>query len=117
MTPAAIASTTNTAAKNDVPSDQKDDDIILEPLYMPDSVLPPPRNREANSTHRLSRLDMQRAINDVKRFVEARLESDLKVVKVGVVIVFVLLHRLRKTMTRSSMSSKTHACCIFQCTI
>ena len=84
MTPATIASTTNTTAKNDVPSDQKDDDIIiLAPLYMPDSVLPPPRNREANSTHRLSRLDIQRAINDVKRFVEARLESDLKVVKVS----------------------------------
>ena len=50
--------------------------------YMPDSVLPPERNREANSTHRLSRLDLQRAMTDVKRFVESRLESDLNLVKV-----------------------------------
>ena len=55
--------------------------MIVEELYMPESVLPPSRNRDANSTHRLSRLRVQRAINDVKRFVEARLESDLKVVK------------------------------------
>jgi len=50
-------------------------------LYMPDAVLPPKKNRNANSTHRLSRLEVQQAITDVKRFVEARLESDLKVVK------------------------------------
>ena len=80
MTPATVATTT--AAKNDVHHDKEGNDI-MESLYMPDSVLPPPRNREANSTHRLSRLDIQRAIQDVKRFVEARLESDLKVVKVG----------------------------------
>lgn len=49
---------------------------------MPPEVLPPERNREANSTHRLSRLDLQRAMTDIKRFVEARLESDLKVVRV-----------------------------------
>jgi len=51
-------------------------------LYMPETVLPPKRNLVANSTHRLSRLDVQRAMTDIKRFVEARLESDLKVVKV-----------------------------------
>jgi aspartate--ammonia ligase len=49
--------------------------------YMPEEKLPPKRNREANSTHRFSRMDLQRAITDVKRFVESRLESDLKVVK------------------------------------
>ena len=80
MTPATVA--TNTTAKSNVPLDKQGNDI-MESLYMPDSVLPPPHNREANSTHRLSRLDIQRAIQDVKRFVEARLESDLKVVKVG----------------------------------
>jgi hypothetical protein len=56
--------------------------ISKEASYMPDSLLPPPVNREANSTHRMSRKDIQRAIVDVKRFVEARLESDLNVMKV-----------------------------------
>ena len=49
--------------------------------YMPESLLPPKRNQEANSTHRLSRLDIQRASTDVKRFVEARLEKDFNLVK------------------------------------
>mmetsp|Transcript_8107 Transcript_8107/g.17539 ORF Transcript_8107/g.17539 Transcript_8107/m.17539 type:complete len:413 (-) Transcript_8107:189-1427(-) len=49
--------------------------------YMPDKLLPPKQNRCANSTHRLSRLDIQRASTDVKRFVEARLESDFNLVK------------------------------------
>ena len=49
--------------------------------YMPDAILPPERNREANSTHRLSRLDVQRASTDIKRFVEARLEKDFNLVK------------------------------------
>lgn len=49
--------------------------------YMPDSILPKEYNRIANSTHRLSRLDIQRAMTDIKRFVEARLESDLNLVK------------------------------------
>ena len=49
--------------------------------YMPEALLPPKRNREANSTHRLSRLDIQRASTDVKRFVEARLEKDFNLVK------------------------------------
>jgi len=51
-------------------------------LYMPQEVLPPKRNWEANSTHRLSRIELQKAINDIKRFVEGRLESDLNLFKV-----------------------------------
>lgn len=51
-------------------------------LYMPDTLLPPPHNRVASSTRRLSRLDVQRASNHVKRFVETRLESDLHLIKV-----------------------------------
>lgn len=50
--------------------------------YMPPDILPPAENLTANSTHRLSRLDVQRAIHDVKRFVEGRLETDLHLVKV-----------------------------------
>jgi hypothetical protein len=53
-----------------------------EQSYMPSSVLPPKRNQVANSTHRLSRLEIQKAINDIKRFVEERLESDLHLTKV-----------------------------------
>jgi aspartate--ammonia ligase len=49
--------------------------------YMPDKVLPPVENRDANSTHRLSRLDIQRASNEIKKFVEKRLEHDLNLVK------------------------------------
>jgi aspartate--ammonia ligase len=49
--------------------------------YMPPETLPPERNREANSTRRLSRLEIQKAITDVKRFIEGRLESDLNLVK------------------------------------
>jgi hypothetical protein len=49
---------------------------------MPPEKLPPERNRVANSTHRLSRLEIQKAINDVKRFVEERLENDLHLIKV-----------------------------------
>ena len=52
-----------------------------EEKYMPEEVLPPEWNREANSTHRLSRMDIQRASNDVKKFVENRLEKDLNLVK------------------------------------
>ena len=48
---------------------------------MPEKLLPPERNRQANSTHRLSRLDVQRASTDIKRFVEARLETDFNLVK------------------------------------
>jgi len=52
-----------------------------EATYMPDSLLPPTRNREAVSTKRLSRMDLQRAITDVKRFIENRLENDLNIIK------------------------------------
>jgi hypothetical protein len=51
--------------------------------YMPPEILPPEYNRMAGSTHRLSRLEIQKAMNDVKRFVEARLESDLHLTKVS----------------------------------
>lgn len=51
--------------------------------YMPTYVLPPPENLPASSTHRLSRLDIQRAITDAKRFIEARLEKDLNLVRVS----------------------------------
>lgn len=56
--------------------------------YMPETLLPPERNREANSTHRLSRLDIQRASADVKRFVESRLEKDFNLVKASQEISF-----------------------------
>ncbi len=48
---------------------------------MPQEKLPPEQNREANSTHRFSRLALQRAITDIKRFVESRFEQDLNVIK------------------------------------
>jgi len=47
--------------------------------YMPMEVLPPKENWEANSTHRLSRKDVQKASTKIKRFVGRRLESDLNV--------------------------------------
>ena len=50
-------------------------------LYMDPSKLPSKESLTANSTHRLSRLDRQKAMNDIKRFVENRLEQDLNVVK------------------------------------
>jgi aspartate--ammonia ligase len=49
--------------------------------YMAEEKLPPLQNREANSTHRFSRLGLQIAITDLKRFVEMRLEKDLNVIK------------------------------------
>lgn len=51
-------------------------------IYMPEEVLPPERNRDANSNHRLSRLEIQQAITDVKGFIEGRLESDLHLTRV-----------------------------------
>jgi len=52
--------------------------------YMPEEVLLPERNREANSTtRRLSRIDLQRARTDVKRFVKACLETDFSLVQVS----------------------------------
>ena len=50
--------------------------------YMPESTLPPMENREANSTHRLTPMQIQQASTTIRRFVEARLESDLNLVKV-----------------------------------
>jgi hypothetical protein len=84
LTPSAFVQTSQKTSiltlKSTVP------DVLLSTLlktYMPPEVLPPKRNRNANSTHRLSRLDVQRAMTDVKRFVESRLESDLDLVKVS----------------------------------
>ena len=53
--------------------------------YMNPAALPPERNRDANSTHRLSRLQIQKAINDIKRFVEHRLEDDMNLTKVNTI--------------------------------
>jgi hypothetical protein len=47
--------------------------------YMPYGLLPPKENWEANSTRRLSRTDLQKAMTKVKRFVERRIETDLNV--------------------------------------
>eukprot|EP00529_Nitzschia_sp_RCC80_P018814 CAMPEP_0113471376 /NCGR_PEP_ID=MMETSP0014_2-20120614/16943_1 /TAXON_ID=2857 /ORGANISM="Nitzschia sp." /LENGTH=514 /DNA_ID=CAMNT_0000364003 /DNA_START=296 /DNA_END=1840 /DNA_ORIENTATION=- /assembly_acc=CAM_ASM_000159 len=49
--------------------------------YMSPSKLPPRRNLKKNSTHRLSRKQIQCAITDIKRFVEHRLENDFKLIK------------------------------------
>ncbi len=49
--------------------------------YMPKEKLPSQQNREANSTHRFTRLELQVAITDIKRFVESRLEKDLNIIK------------------------------------
>jgi hypothetical protein len=51
--------------------------------YMPPELLPPLENRPAISTQRLSRMDMQRAIADVKRFMTCRLEQDLNLIPVS----------------------------------
>ena len=51
--------------------------------YMSPSLLPPVYNREAIASHRLSPMDTQRAIVDVKKFVENRLETDLNLIKVS----------------------------------
>jgi hypothetical protein len=75
-------------------------DVPEEKEYMPVEVLPPERNREANSTHRLSRLDLQRALTDMKRFVEARLESDFNLVKVR--------YWILRFVPRSYLVSLTH---------
>ena len=51
-------------------------------IYMPMDLLPPKENWEANSTKRLSRIELQKAMTKLKRFVESRLESDLNVFEV-----------------------------------
>eukprot|EP00957_Ditylum_brightwellii_P210317 15364834-Ditylum_brightwellii.AAC.1 len=68
----------NTNASVPITEEKKE---TSEATYMPDSLLPPTRNREAVSTKRLSRMDLQRAITDVKRFIENRLENDLNIIK------------------------------------
>lgn len=62
--------------------DQPINGALTSHTYMPNDLLPPERNQAANSVHRLSRLDRQRAISDVKRFVERRLEEDFGLVKI-----------------------------------
>jgi len=52
-----------------------------EKTYMPESVLPPKENRVANSTQRLTPLEIQKASNDIKRFMERRFEEDLNLTK------------------------------------
>lgn len=58
-------------------------EIKTDTSYMPDSLLPPVRNRPAIASHRLSPKEIQRAIVDVKKFVENRLETDLNVIRVS----------------------------------
>jgi len=58
-------------------------------LYMPEEIMPPKENLCANSTHRLSRIDIQRASNLVKRFIAARLELDLNIVEHTAPLAFV----------------------------
>lgn len=70
----------NVEAYNDIHIEATTPD---EEEYMPSSLLPPVHNRPAIASQRLSRKDVQRAIVDVKRFVEHRLETDLNVIKVS----------------------------------
>jgi hypothetical protein len=60
---------------------------LEQPCYMPPELLPPLENRPAISTQRLSRMDIQRAIADVKRFMENRLEQDLNLIPVSCCLV------------------------------
>jgi aspartate--ammonia ligase len=57
--------------------------------YMPMELLPPKENWAANSTHRLSRIEMQKAMTKIKRFVERRLETDLNLFEHAAPIAFV----------------------------
>ena len=52
------------------------------PPYMPPELLPSPSNLVKSATQRLSRLEIQQAITDLKRFIEHRLETDLHLTKV-----------------------------------
>eukprot|EP00581_Thalassiosira_minuscula_P016220 CAMPEP_0183733326 /NCGR_PEP_ID=MMETSP0737-20130205/40836_1 /TAXON_ID=385413 /ORGANISM="Thalassiosira miniscula, Strain CCMP1093" /LENGTH=163 /DNA_ID=CAMNT_0025966559 /DNA_START=24 /DNA_END=512 /DNA_ORIENTATION=- len=52
--------------------------VTASDCYMPWELLPPKENWKANSTHRLSRIEVQKAMTKVKRFIEGRLETDLK---------------------------------------
>ena len=83
LTPPAFVQTSQETSLLILKSTVPDVSLSTLKTYMPPELLPPKRNQNANSAHRLSRLDVQRAITDVKRFVEARLESDLDLVKVS----------------------------------
>ena len=73
-----------TTLKSAVPEIEKS----TKNYYMPSEILPSEFNRAAGSTHRLSRLEMQKAMNDVKRFVESRFENDLHLTRVRMSIIF-----------------------------
>lgn len=64
-----------------IPTCRKMTSISGTSTYMDSKILPLPENWGANSTRRLSRLDIQRASTDIRRFVEHRLEKDLCLVK------------------------------------
>lgn len=66
----------STMEANDINADTVDE-------YMPSSLFPPIYNRAAIASHRLSPMDIQRAIVDTKKFVESRLETDLNLIKVS----------------------------------
>ena len=68
----------STMEANDINADMVDE-------YMPSSLFPPIYNRAAIASHRLSPVDIQRAIVDVKKFVENRLEMDLNLIKVSTI--------------------------------
>lgn len=63
--------------------------MSVEKTYMPESVLPPKENRVANSTQRLTPLEIQKASTDIKRFMERRFEQDLNLTKVIIIKIFV----------------------------
>ena len=65
-----------------VPKTSKMTNKLKEEYYMPRSLLPSKETIMASSTNRLTRIELQKAIQDVKRFVETRFESDLNVFKV-----------------------------------
>ena len=55
---------------------------VVKEEYMPAELLPPEYNRPAIASHRLSRIQIQKAIVDVKKFVENRFETNLNLIKV-----------------------------------
>lgn len=63
-------------------------DATQEDKYMPDKLFPPVYNRAAIASNRLSPMDIQRAMTDVKRFVESRLETDLNLIRHATPIAF-----------------------------
>jgi hypothetical protein len=71
------------APHDDVSFLRQQEENKVESYYMPPELLPSMENRPAISTQRLSRMDMQRAMADVKRFIEDRLEQDLNLIRVS----------------------------------